>query len=415
MARLKAETVGRPSTCTEGNSETHWAAVYAMALCSFALVTSEFLPVSLLSPIASTLHLSEGRAGQAVSVAGVFAVFTSLSITILIGRFDRRHILLVLIGLLTVSSTTVALAPNYWVLMSGRALLGIGIGGFWSMSASIVMRLVPGPSVAKALATINGGNALAVTVAAPLGSFVGGLIGWRGAFYCTVPVAAAAVLCLALALPPLPVTMRNKRSGTLSLLRHRQVAFGMTAITLLFVGHFGLLTYLRPFLEQVTHADVPTVSLMFLIVGASGFVGTMLVSRAIERNLRSTQCILPTVMAAVAIGLAGLGHSTILVAILLAVWGCACTAAPVGWWTWLARTVPNNAEAGGGLMVGVVQIAITLGAAIGGVVFDGLGPVLEFRSSGAVLGFAAIAALVGAQVHSIHGDAAAGKDEIPLK
>ena len=95
--------------------------------------------------------------------------------------------LLSLTALMIVSGTVVALAPNFAVLMVGRALLGVSIGGFWAMSTATVMRLVPDDRVPHALALLNGGNALAATIAAPLGSYVGSLIGWRGAFFSVVP------------------------------------------------------------------------------------------------------------------------------------------------------------------------------------------------------------------------------------
>jgi predicted MFS family arabinose efflux permease len=156
------------------------------------LVASEFMPVSLLTPIASDLHTTEGQAGQAISVSGIFAVLTSLSISSLTSRWDRRTVLLGLALSLIVSGSVVAFAPNYTILIIGRALLGIAIGGFWSMSAAAVMRLVPANSVPRALAVLQGGTALSSIVAAPLGSFLGGYIGWRGAFLLRDPLRLAA-------------------------------------------------------------------------------------------------------------------------------------------------------------------------------------------------------------------------------
>ena len=144
-----------------------------MALCVFVLIASEFMPVSLLSPIAQDLHLSAGQAGQAISISGLFAFFASLLITSFIGELDRRLVLLALTGLLIVSGVTVSVAQSYMVMMIGRALLGIAIGGFWSMSAAITMRLVSAEQLPRAFAITNGGNAVASIIAAPLGSFGG--------------------------------------------------------------------------------------------------------------------------------------------------------------------------------------------------------------------------------------------------
>lgn len=385
------------ATSRTAGQPAHWGAVYAMALCSFVLVASEFMPVSLLSPIARTLQLTEGQAGQAIAISGIFAVVTSLAISSLLGKLDRRLVLLVLTAMLVISGAIVAFAPTYLVFMAGRALLGIAIGGFWSMSAAIAMRLVSEESVPKALAVINGGNALATVLAAPLGSFMGSLIGWRGAFFCVVPVAAAAVIWQALTLPHLPVMAKQDGNGMISLLRRPPVLFGLGTIALLFVGQFSLFTYLRPFLEQVTHVSVSTLSILLLIIGVSGFIGTLLIGRVLERRLYMTLGILPAAMAMVAVALTLVGDSTIATAALLALWGFAGTAAPVAWWTWLARSVPDEAEAGGGLMVAIIQLAITLGATVGGIVFDIAGAIPQFLTSGAVLALAAVAAFAVAR------------------
>ncbi len=378
-----------------------WSAVYALGLCSFALITSEFLPVSLLSPIAETLRLTEGQAGQAIAISGLFAVFTSLSITRIIGTIDRRTVLVALTASMIVSGLIVAFAPSYLVLMVGRALLGCTIGGFWSMSAANAMRLVPAASVATALAIINGGNAIASAVAAPLGSFMGGMIGWRATFFCVVPIALAATIWQLVALPRLPVEPAHGDSGILALLRRGPVRIGMLAIGLLFGGQFALFTYLRPFLEQVTHVGLAMLSITLLVVGVAGFGATLVIGRFADRRLEATLVVLPGVMALVAIALALFGASLPVTIVLLAIWGFAGTAAPVAWWTWLSRTVPDAAEAGGGLMVAVVQLAITLGATVGGIVFDAAGPVPEFMVSGAILVAATLTGLLTARAYVV--------------
>ncbi|WP_313294751.1 MFS transporter, partial [Pseudomonas sp.] len=139
---------------------SHWGGVLAMTLCVFALIASEFMPVSLLTPLAVDLHVSEGAAGQGIAISGAFAVLTSLSITWLARSMDRKTLLLILTSLMAISGAVVALAPSFTLYMVGRALIGVVIGGFWSMSAATAMRLVPDDQVPKALAVFNGGNAL---------------------------------------------------------------------------------------------------------------------------------------------------------------------------------------------------------------------------------------------------------------
>jgi DHA1 family purine ribonucleoside efflux pump-like MFS transporter len=350
-----------------------WGAVFSMALCVVVLIASEFMPVSLLTPIAQDLGISQGQAGQAISISGFFAVITSLLNAPLTGRFDRKKVLLGFTILLTVSGAIVTLATNGVIFMAGRALLGVAIGGFWSMSTATVMRLVPRESVAKGLALINGGNALAATVAAPMGSFLGQFIGWRGAFFLVVPLAVLAFIWQWMSIP----AMRNEQSITSSnpfkLLLKPQVALGMAGIMLLFMGQFAVFTYLRPFLETITGVNVTVLSFMLLLLGASGLVGTYFIGTLLQRRLFAYLIAIPLSMAIIAAVLITLGGSAPAVAVLLAAWGLVATPAPVAWGLWLSRTLPEDAEAGGGLMVATIQLAITLGAGLGGAMFDAIG------------------------------------------
>ncbi|QXI26539.1 MFS transporter [Pseudomonas vanderleydeniana] len=378
---------------TSGSTDkSRWSAVLAMSLAAFALVASEFMPVSLLTPIASDLHISEGQAGQGISVSGAFALVTSLVIAAIAARVERKRLLLGLTVLMILSGSVVAFAPGYPSFMLGRALIGVAIGGFWSLSAATAMRLVAPAQVPRALAIVNGGNALATVIAAPLGSFLGSLIGWRGAFFCVVPVAALAALWLLLSLPSLPAERRSQRGSALSLMKQAPIALGMVAVSVFFMGQFMLFTYLRPFLEAVTHVDATLLSLMLLGLGAAGFIGTFLIERFIGRDLYRTLAVIPLLMALIAVALVQFGASPSLTALLLGLWGLVATAAPVGWWTWLARTLPHDAEAGGGLLVAIVQLAISAGAIIGGLAFDLSGYRATFELSALVLLLAAVLA-----------------------
>jgi predicted MFS family arabinose efflux permease len=377
-----------------------WSAVLAMALGAFALVASEFMPVSLLTPIAHGLRISEGQAGQAISVSGLFALVTSLFIARVAGGLDRKVLLLALALLMMVSGTMTAFAPDYLVFVAGRALIGVAIGGFWSMSAATAMRLVPNEHVPRALAIVNGGNALATVIAAPLGSALGAAIGWRWSFFCVVPVAGIAFAWMFSALPQIPAVQAGGSWNVLKLLQRPPVGWGMVAVSLFFMGQFALFTYLRPFLENVTHVSVSTLSLVLFAMGVAGFAGTSLIGRFLGDNLYRTLIVIPALMACFAVALIVFGASFAVAAPLLAAWGLIATAAPVGWWTWLARTLPSEAEAGGGLMVAVVQLAITLGACGGGAVFDTAGYRATFGLAAALLAVASALAAMAARAAS---------------
>lgn len=373
---------------------TERGAVLSMALCVAVLIASEFMPVSLLTPIATELGVTEGHAGQAISISGLFAVMTSLTIARITGQIDRKLLQSGLTAMLVVSALIVTFSPNYPVLMLGRALLGISIGGFWSMSTAIIMRLLPADRVPQGLAALSAGNAIAATIAAPLGSWLGDLIGWRGAFFMIVPIAGLALIWQWLAMPRLPVQGWKHDANPLRLLARAPVAAGMAAVFLLFMGQFALFTYLRPFLQSVAGFSVPQLSFVLLLIGLAGIAGTCVISLLLQRTLYPLLIGIPLMMAMLASGLTLLWQSGTAVAALLFLWGLFATAAPVGWGTWLAQNLRQEAEAGGGLQVAVIQLAIMAGAAVGGLVFDGFGWAADFNLASVLLLAASGAAML---------------------
>jgi predicted MFS family arabinose efflux permease len=376
------------NTLPEGQATSdvaNWGGVLAMSLCVFALIASEFMPVSLLTPIAAELGVSEGSAGQAIAISGAFAVVTSLFISYIAGNWDRKHILLVLTGLMALSGVIISAAPTYEIFMIGRALIGVVIGGFWSMTAATAMRLVPEELVPRALAIFNGGNALATVVAPPVGAFLGSIIGWRGAFFTVVPVALIAFIWQSLSLPAMKPTPDPQSRNVFRLFGRPLVAVGMAAVALFFMGQFALFTYVRPFLETVTQVGVSSLSLILLGIGVAGVAGTSLIGYLLTKRLYPVLIIIPALMAIAALTLTAFGTNLPATGTTLIIWGLLATAAPVAWWTWLARSLPQDAEAGGGLMVAVIQLAITLGAILGGLLYDTAGYRITFFASAALL------------------------------
>lgn len=362
-----------------------WRAVYALALGVFGLIVAEFLPASLLTPMAASLNVSEGMAGQAVTATALIALVTGLLITPATKNIDRRWVLMFFSVLQIISSLMVAFAPSLNVLLLGRLLLGIAIGGFWSMSTATAMRLVPAAMVPKALAIIFSAVSIATVVAAPLGSYLGGLIGWRNVF---ILCAAPSVVALFWQLWVLP-SMRPQSVGSFAtlfkVLARPGMLGGMFATILIFSGHFAFFTYLRPFLETVAQTSVEGVSLILLGFGVANFIGTSVAGYLLSRNLHLTLALVPFVMSFLALLMVVFGHMVLLDALLVAMWGFAFGLVPVGWSTWLATTIPDEAESAGGLLVASIQLAISAGAAGGGLVFDLNGASGVFLGSGVLL------------------------------
>lgn len=370
-----------------------WGAVMSMALCVAMLIASEFMPVSLLTPMAAGLGASEGQTGQAISISGLFAVGASLVITTVAGRLNRKPVLIALTGAMLLSVAMVAMAESFAGLMIARALLGLCIGGFWALATAVIMRLVPEADVPRALSLMYGGQAIAAAFAAPLGSYLGDVIGWRGVFWALTPIVAVNLVWHLIALPSLPTRSGQGAGALVAVLRRGYFARGLVAAMLSWGAAFTMFTYLRPYLEQVTRADVTVLSVLLLALGCAGFVGTLASGRLVGDNVARHLKLPALVMGSVTLGLLFTGASPIIAGVLLFVWGAMNTAMSVIFMTWLAQNVDDAPEEGGSLMVAAIQASILLGALIGGVLLDGFSITATLAGSVA-LSLAAVA-LIG--------------------
>jgi predicted MFS family arabinose efflux permease len=214
------------------------------------------------------------------------------------------------------------------------------------------------------------GNAVASAFAAPIGSYLGGLIGWRGVFWALTPLAVLNLIWQWMSLPAMPPQAANPVGKVFALLQRRNVAFAMASVMLTFAGAFAAFTYFRPFLESTTGVSVPQLSLLLLGLGAAGFLGTWGAGRLIGRHLYALIKWLPLALGAVTLGMLAFGHLFWAVGLLLIAWGALNSAIPVCWSTWLSKGVADEPESGGGLMVAAIQLAIMLGGAFGGFLLD---------------------------------------------
>jgi predicted MFS family arabinose efflux permease len=240
------------------------------------------------------------------------------------------------------------------------------------------MRLVPESSVPKALGVVYTGNAVATAFAAPIGSYLGGIIGWRGVFWALVPVAVANLIWQWISLPTMPPQAANPVGKMVGLLKRRNVAFAMLGVMLTFAGAFATFTYLRPFLETYTRVNLPQLSLLLLGLGVAGFVGTYGASTMVGRHLFSLLTGLPLALGAVTLGLLAVRFHIAGVAVAMFAWGVVNSAIPVCWSTWLSKGISDEPESGGGLMVGAIQLSIMLGAAFGGLLLDHISAAATF-------------------------------------
>lgn len=350
-----------------------WAAVISLTLGVFGLVTAEFLPASLLTAMASDLGITDGMAGQAVTATALVGAIAAPTVPLVTRRLDRRLVMLALTLLLLVSNALAVAAHGFGLLLAARVVLGVALGGFWSMAAALALRLVPETLFARAMALILSGVSVATVCAAPIGAWMGATWGWRSAFVAAGAVGLAAFAAQAWALPALPPRDKPDLRALAELLRRPPVRVALLSVLLVIAGHFAGFTYVRPLMEQVAHLSVGAVSGVLLGYGVGGFFGNLAGGWVAERSERRAIVAGGALIVVLAASLLLAGHSAVITAIAIPAWGFAFGAFPVGFQTWITRAAPDHAEAAGGLLVAAFQVAIAAGAVGGGLLVDRFG------------------------------------------
>jgi predicted MFS family arabinose efflux permease len=365
MSTTAEETVADVET---GN--TPWGAVASLGIGSFILVTGEFLPASLLSQIAAGIHVSEGVAGQLVTATAITGAVAALAISPLLPRLDRRVVMIGLTVLSIVSNLAISLAPSFGLMLVARLVLGVAIGGFWAMALAVVAQLVRPRVLGRAMTVVNAGVSLATVAAVPLGAWLGEQWGWRAVF---AAVAAAGVLAVAIQVILLPSVRPAGAPGLAALrdtLRSSLVVVGLVAIALVVSGHFGAFTYIRPAAAAAGVTGAEALSVLLLVYGVAAFVGNLLSGPVSDRSMRAAVILFPVLIGAGTVVFATTGGAFVATVIAAAVWGLGFGGVPTAVQTWMARVAPDHLEAAGGLVVATFQVAIALGAALGGLIVD---------------------------------------------
>ena len=345
----------------------------SLALGVFGLVTAEFLPASLLTAMAANLGISEGAAGQTVTATALVGAVAAPAMPLLTRRFDRRRVMIALSLLLLLSNVVAATAPSLPVLLGARLMLGVALGGFWSMAAALAMRLVPEPLFARAMSLILTGVSVATVCAAPVGAWMGERWGWRSAFVAAGVVGLLALLAQVLTLPKLPPRDNPDLRVLGQLLARPSVRVALLAVLLIISGHFAGFTYIRPLMENIAHLSVGAVSAILLGYGIGGFFGNFVGGVLAGRSERRAIVAGGALIAALAVCLLAAGNLPAVTMVAVVLWGFGFGAFPVGFQTWIVRVAPDQAEGAGGLLVAAFQIAIASGAIGGGLLVDHVG------------------------------------------
>ncbi|MFE6307426.1 MFS transporter [Nocardiopsis sp. NPDC057823] len=372
-----------------------WLAVLSVTLGIFAIVTTEILPIGLLTSIGADFTVSDGVAGLMMTMPGLLAAVSAPLVTTLTGGVDRRAMLAVFVLLLAAANIMTALASSYWPVLLARVMVGVTIGGFWSIGAGLAGRLVPAARTARATAVIFSAVPLGSVLGVPLGTLVGDAAGWRTAFAALAVLSLGVLVLLLAVVPPLPAEEPTRAGALADALGGSGTRAALVLTFLVVFAHFAAYTYITPFLEQVTGAGPGLVTVHLLAYGAAGVAGNFLGGAAAARRPGAAFAGAALLIAAATLLLPVLGGGAAGSLALLVLWGAAYGAVPVCSQTLFARAVPGSPEVSAVLFTASFQATLSLGALAGGAVVDRSSPPAVMVLAGAVALLAVAAVLLG--------------------
>ncbi|MGE8248542.1 MAG: MFS transporter [Stenotrophomonas bentonitica] len=378
-------------THVESTSPRAWWAVTAASLATFSVVTTEMLPVGLLTSIADALGTSTGTAGVMVSLPALLAALFAPLVVISAGSVDRRTLLCALLGMLVIANLVSALAPTLAWMLAARVLVGLCMGGIWAIAGGLAVRLVAARSVGLATSLIFGGVAAASVLGVPLGALIGELLGWRWAFG-SMALLGGAVLVLHMAvMPRLPSSGATRLRQFGHALGNRGLQLGLMLTFLLVAGHFIAFTFVRPLLLSVSGFDARWVGLLLFGYGAAGMAGNFIAGIVAARRTPLTVSLIAAGLVLAPLLFLSIGDSRLGGAMALLAWGLAYGGVSVGLMTWMMKAAPGAVEVASSLYVGAFNIGIASGAWMGGQALDRYGLTANLWLAG---GFAVAAVVV---------------------
>lgn len=374
-----------------GSGTGTWPAIIAVGAGTFTLVTSELLPVGLLTQIGEDLAASERTTGTLVMAPGLVAAIAAPLTAKLSSRFDHRRLLCLFMASLVFANTTSALATGLGVLVTARIVVGLSIGGFWTLAGGLATRLVGADRLGAATAVVFGGVSVASVAGMPLSTVLGDALGWRVAFAVVAAFGVAVLLALLRWVPQLPPA--GTPSGVLPALRIRAVRVGVVVTFFLVAGHFAAYTYASPLLQSLTGVSEATVGPLLIVFGASGLLANMLVAGRAPTHPGVTLGVVAAFLAGVLLVLPAVSVGWPAAIFVVVVWGLAYGGVSVACQTWMIRAAPHTVEGATASLVSAFNLAIAFGALLGGSVVDRM-PVHRTAWAGSALAILAVVALL---------------------
>ncbi|WP_058960778.1 MFS transporter [Type-E symbiont of Plautia stali] len=344
------------------------SALLALAMTGFICIITETLPAGLLPQMAAGLNISNALAGQTVTAYALGSLIAAIPLTIATQSWRRRNVLLLAIAGFLIFNSITALSANYWLTLTARFLAGVAAGLSWSLLAGYARRMVAIHQQGKAMAIAMVGTPIALSLGLPLGTLLGGVMGWRSAFAVISALTLVLVVWVLAKVPDYPGQSRHERMPLLKVLTTPGVRPVLSVVIAWMLAHNILYTYIAPFLQLAGLGS--QVDVVLLVFGLSALLAIAVIGRLIDHHLRSSVLVSLAVFALVSLGFMGFSHIPAALYLGVAVWGLTFGGAVTLLQTALADTAGEGADIALSMNVVAWNGAIAAGGITGGILLN---------------------------------------------